>query len=101
MIERRKVLAAGAALLVSPTTSAQRRTLPVIGFLGAGTAPSWKLWTDTFVKRLAEIGNRRVPYRDLIDIRGDAALACSATPTSRVNDPQIKSACALVRERRQ
>jgi hypothetical protein len=51
-------------------------------------------------ERLQQLGNGRVAFRVLVDIRDDAALACESTSAGRSSEPRIKSACALVKERR-
>jgi len=60
-MRRRKlvVLLCGAAAW--PTRAvAQPSKLPVIGFLGAGTATAWSQWVAAFVQRLHELGWRMV-----------------------------------------
>lgn len=55
---RRRTLIVGAVTLAAMPDAAvaQRRPRPLIGYLGAGTAPSWKLWTENFIRRLGELG---------------------------------------------
>jgi hypothetical protein len=52
-------------------------------------------------KQLARLGDGRVPYRVLIDIREDAAAACGSTPPGRGTEPRVRAACELVRDRQQ
>src|SRR5262245_37694939 len=57
-IGRRKFLAAlgGAAAAWPLSARAQQPAMPVIGWLGGGTAASQRAWVDAFVRRLGELG---------------------------------------------
>src|SRR5215510_15036962 len=57
-LARRKFLAApgGAAEAWPLAAGAQEAAMPVIGWLGGGTAASQRAWVDAFVRRLGELG---------------------------------------------
>src|SRR5215831_11260459 len=58
-IRRRKFLATllgGAAASWPLAARAQQPAMPVIGWLGGGTAASQRAWVDAFVRRLGELG---------------------------------------------
>src|SRR5262245_34082863 len=57
-IARREFLAAlgGAAAAWPLAARAQQPAMPVIGWLGGGTAASQRAWVDAFVRRLGELG---------------------------------------------
>src|SRR5499427_1805978 len=57
-IGRRKFLATlgGAAAAWPLAARAQQPAMPVIGWLGGGTAASQRAWVDAFVRRLGELG---------------------------------------------
>ena len=58
-MKRREFIAlVGSAAAAWPIAArAQQPTkLPTIGFLGTGSRPSWRSWTDAFVERLRELG---------------------------------------------
>jgi putative tryptophan/tyrosine transport system substrate-binding protein len=50
------LLGGAAAALPLAARAQQRGNLPTIGFLGAGTAPLWSVWTAAFTRRLHELG---------------------------------------------
>src|SRR5215471_20890001 len=56
-IGRRELLAAlGGAAAWPLAARAQQPLMPVIGWLGGGTAASQRAWVDAFVRRLGELG---------------------------------------------
>jgi putative tryptophan/tyrosine transport system substrate-binding protein len=46
----------GAMVMLRSVANAQQTKLPVIGFLGSGTASAQAQWVDAFVRRLSELG---------------------------------------------
>ena len=59
MAVRRRVFIAligGGIIGVPILARAQPKKLPIIGFLGAGTATAWQQWAAAFVKRLQQLG---------------------------------------------
>ena len=46
----------GGAVAWPLAVRAQQPAMPVIGFLGTGTASSWSKWTSAFTSRLRELG---------------------------------------------
>jgi len=58
-MERRKfitLLGGAAAAWPLPASAQQAKSIPRIGFLGAGTPSTWKPWVAAFVQRLRELG---------------------------------------------
>ena len=49
-------LAGGAAVWPVVVRAQQPATMPIIGFMGAGTQSGWSRWTTAFVQRMAELG---------------------------------------------
>ena len=56
-MQRREFITLLAGAAVWPAAAwAQQPSMPVIGLLATGSRSSWGSWTDTFVKRLRELG---------------------------------------------
>ena len=57
MRRRDFILVLGSAVAARPLAArAQQSAMPVVGWLGGGTAASQRAWVDAFVRRLGELG---------------------------------------------
>src|SRR5215468_8475300 len=57
MRRRDFIVVLGSAVAARPLAArAQQSAMPVVGWLGGGTAVSQRAWVDAFVRRLGELG---------------------------------------------